>query len=135
MHLSLFFVDFTSFLLITLSIIIYLAIKGLGPVPLSESFHFFVCEFYFIYFLYNKFLLVIYFIHITVHMSNPISQFIPPPPPPHHFPPLVSMHLFSTSGSLFLPCEPVRLYHFSKFHMYPLIYDICFSLSDLLHSA
>ena len=26
-------------------------------------------------------------------------------------------------------------YHFSKFHIYALIYDICFSLSDLLHSV
>ena len=27
-----------------------------------------------------------------------------------------------------------HLYHFSRFHIYALIYDICFSLSDLLHS-
>ena len=33
------------------------------------------------YFLYSRFLLVIYFIHISVYMSIPISQFIPPPPP------------------------------------------------------
>ena len=36
----------------------------------------------FIYFLYSRFLLAIYFIHISVYMSIPISQFIPPPPPP-----------------------------------------------------
>ena len=35
----------------------------------------------FIYFLYSRFLLVIYFIRISVYMSIPISQFIPPPPP------------------------------------------------------
>ena len=35
----------------------------------------------FIYFLYSRFFLVIYFIHISVYMSIPISQFIPPPPP------------------------------------------------------
>ena len=35
------------------------------------------------YFLYSRFLLVIYFIHISVYMSIPISQFIPPPPHPH----------------------------------------------------
>ena len=41
-----------------------------------------------IYFLYSRFLLVIRFIHISVYMSIPISQFITPPPPPHHtFPP------------------------------------------------
>ena len=34
-----------------------------------------------IYFLYDTFLLVIYFIHISVYMSIPISQFITPPPP------------------------------------------------------
>ena len=36
----------------------------------------------------------------------PISQFIPPPRPP--FPPLVSIRLFSTSVSLFLPCKSVH---------------------------
>ena len=96
----------------------------------------FIFEFYFI-FLYSRFLLVIHFIHISVYMSIPISQFItpPPPPPPHHFPPLVSIGLFSTSVSLFLSCKPVHLYHSSRFHIYALIYDICFSLSDLLHSV
>ena len=34
----------------------------------------------FILFLYSRFLLVIYFIHIGVHMSIPIFQFIPPHP-------------------------------------------------------
>ena len=85
-------------------------------------------------FLYSRFLLVTYFIHISVYMSIPVSQFIPPPPS-HHFPPLVSIHLFSTFVSLFLPCKLVHLYHFSRFHMYALIWDICFSLSDLLHSV
>ena len=41
---------------------------------------------------------------------------------------VVSIHLFSTSVSLFLPCKPVHLYHFSRFHIYMLIYDICFPL-------
>ena len=59
-------------------------------------------------FLYSRFLLVINFIHISVYMSIPISQFITPPPPPsRHFPPLVSIRLFFTSVSLFLPCKPV----------------------------
>ena len=86
-------------------------------------------------FLYSRFLLIIYFIHISVYMSIPISQFIPAPRTPPCFPPLVSICLFSTSVSLFLPCKPVPLYHFSRFHIYVLIYDICFSLSDLLHSV
>ena len=52
-------------------------------------------------FLYSRFSLVIYFIHISVYMSIPISQFIPPPPPPPcRFPPLVSIRLFSTSVSI-----------------------------------
>ena len=54
---------------------------------------------------------------------------------PRRFPPLVSIRLFSTSVSLFLPCKPVHLYHFPRLHIYALIYDICFSLSDLLHSV
>ena len=86
------------------------------------------------YFLYSRLLLVIYFIHISVYMSIPTYQFIPPPHPPRHFPSLVSIHFFSTSLLLFLPCKLVHLYHFSRFHIYALIYDICFSLSDLLTS-
>ena len=67
-------------------------------------------------------------------MSIPISQFITHTHP-CRFPLLVSICLFSTSVSLFLPCKPVHLYHFSRFHIYELTYDICFSLSDLLHSV
>ena len=100
-----------------------------GDFP-RNNFFFWIFEFYFIYFLHSRLLLVIYFIHICVYMSIPISQFITPPPLP-----LVSICLFSTSVSLFLPCILVHLYHFSRFHIYALIYDICFSLSDLLHSV
>ena len=87
----------------------------------------------FIYFLYSRFLLI-YFIHISVCMSIPISQFIPPPTHPHS-PCLVSIRLFFTSVSIFLPCKLVHLHHFSRFHIYVLIYNICFSLSDLLQSV
>ena len=83
--------------------------------------------------LYSRFLFVIYFIHISVYMLIPISQFIPTPPSQPRFPLLVSICLFPISVSLFLPCRLVHLYHFSSFHMYTLIYGICFSLSDLLH--
>ena len=69
-------------------------------------------------------------------MSIPITQFSTPPSPPHRgFPPLVSIRLFSTSVSQLLPCKLVHLYHFSRFHIHALIYDICFSLSDILHSV
>ena len=87
-------------------------------------------------FLYCMFLLVINFIHISVYMSIPIAQFSTPPSPPHRsFSPLVSICLFSTSVSQLLPCKPAHLHHFSRFHIHALIYDICFSLSDLLHSV
>ena len=51
--------------------------------------------------------------------------------PHHHFPPLVSIHLFSTAASLFLPCKPVHLYHFSRFHIYALIIFVFLSLTSL----
>ena len=92
----------------------------------------------FVLFFKQRFLLVIYFVDISIYMSVSISQLIPPPPSPHpppHFPPLVSIRWFSTSVSLFLPCKPVHLYHFSIFHIYALTYNTCFSLSDLLHSV
>ena len=41
---------------------------------------------------------------------------------------------FSVSGSTLLPCKQVQQYHLSKVHMCVLIYDMWFSLSDLLHS-
>ena len=42
----------------------------------SMTIIFFILEFYFIYlFLHSRFVLVIYFIHISVYMSIPISQF------------------------------------------------------------
>ena len=47
------------------------------------------------------------------------------------FPALVSIRLFSMSVSLFLLCKQAHLYHFSRFHIYALIHNICFSLSDL----
>ena len=104
--------------------------RGQKEVTQHFSFLFWILEFYF--FLYSRFLLVFHFIHISVYMSIPISQFIRPPPPhPCHFPPLVSIHLFPTSVSLFLPCKPVHLYHFSRFHIYALIWYLFFWLTSL----
>ena len=81
------------------------------------------------------FLLVIHFIHITVYMSITISQFITPTSPLPAVSPLgvhtfflyvcVSISALQTSSSV----------PFSTFHIYALIYGICFSLSDLLHSV
>ena len=66
------------------------------------------------------------FIHDSARISTSVSQFIP-------FPPAVSKHLFFTFASLFLPYREVHLDHFSRFLIYALIQNICFSLSDLLH--
>ena len=44
----------------------------------------------------------------------------------------VSISLFSMSP--LMPCKYFHQYHFSSFHIYALMDDICFSLSDLLHS-
>ena len=52
-----------------------------------------------------------------------------------HLPSLPCPCLFSVSASLFLPHQCVYQYHFSRFHIYALIHDICFYLSDLLHST
>ena len=54
-----------------------------------------------------------------------ISQYVLPFPHPH----TGSTGLFSTFVPLFLPWKQVHLYHFSRFHTYVLIYDICFSLT------
>ena len=63
-------------------------------------------------------------------MSISISQFIPPPLSP------VGVHMFVLYVCVsILPCKLVHLYHFSRFHLDTLIYDICFTPSDLLHSV
>ena len=89
------------------------------------------------FFLYSRFLLVISFIHINVYMSIPITQFItppPPPPPPAAFP--LGVHTFVLYISVSISAlQTTYLYHFSRLHIYALIYDICFSVSDLLHSV
>ena len=59
---------------------------------------------------------------VSVYMSIPVSQFIPLPAFP-----LVSIHLFSASVSLFLLWDKIFLYHFSRFHIYVLIFAISFS--------
>ena len=46
----------------------------------KECFFFLIWILFYFIFLYSRFLLVLYFIQISVCMSVPISQFIPPPP-------------------------------------------------------
>ena len=77
----------------------------------------------------STFSLVICFKHSihSVCMSIPTSRFIPP----SWYPCVCSLHLcvsfcFASKG---------HLYHFSRFHVYVLIYNVCFSLSDLLPSV
>ena len=67
-----------------------------------------------------------YFTHGNVYVSMVLSQFIPSS---RSFPPLCPKSVLYFA-SVFLPCKQVHQYHFSRFHMYALIYDICFSLSD-----
>ena len=78
----------------------------------------------------SNFSLAIYFIYGNVYGSMLLSQFVPLFPTPTE-----STSLFSTSASLLLPCKQVLQYHFSRFHVYALLYNICFSLSGLLHSV
>ena len=65
---------------------------------MPQSLFFF--EFYCIYFLYSRFLLVICFIHISVFVSIPVSEFIPPPPP-RRFPLGVRTRVLYLCHSLF----------------------------------
>ena len=99
---------------------------------LGHALSFFILTFYLFIYLFI-FLLVIHFIHISVYMSIPISQFITPPPRPPLSP--LGVHTcflyFCVSISALETSSSVP---FSRFHIYALIYDICFSLSDLLHS-
>ena len=76
--------------------------------------------------LYSNFPLASYFTHGNVYVSMVLSQFIPSS---RSFPPLCPKSVLYFA-SVFLPCKQVHQYHFSRFHMYALIYDICFSLSD-----
>ena len=75
--------------------------------------------------LYSMLFLVIHFMHsIYMYMcqlQSPSSSHLPFPP--------VSIHLFSTSVPV--SALQIRLYHFSRFHIYALKYYIYLSLSDL----
>ena len=73
-------------------------------------------------------------IYSSVYMLIPISQFSLPAPP------LVTLSLFSTSGTL-LPfcrqfvCTPSSSLLFLRFHIQVISYDICLSVPDLFQSV
>ena len=67
---------------------------------------------------------------IYIYMSVFISQCVPHSPSP-----MAATSPFSTSASLFLPQIQVLLYHFSRFHIYELIYDIFFLFLTSLSST
>ena len=83
--------------------------------------------------LYSSFPLAICFKHGNIQMSALLSQFIPLPPPTPRAP--VPTCLFSVSVPLFLPWKKAYQYHFSRFPMCVFIYDVCFSLSDIIKRA
>ena len=102
----------------------------------STIFSFFL---FFLIFIYLYFYTAGYYLPILYILVYICQSQSPNSSHQHHLhpnlPPLVSISLFSTSVSLFLSCKPVHLYPFSRFHIYVFIYDICFPLSDLLHSV
>ena len=77
-----------------------------------------------------KFPLPICFIHGNVYVSVLFSQIIPPSPLPTE-----SKSLFFMSVPPLPPCMSDCQYHLSIFHIHVLIYNICLSLSDLVHSV
>ena len=66
-----------------------------------------------------------YFTHCSTYMLKLLSHLNPPAPSP-----AASTSPFSTSVSSFLLCSRCISPIFPRFHVYELIYDTCFSLSD-----
>ena len=80
--------------------------------------------------LHIKLTLTISFTYVNLYVSMLFSQIIPPSPSP-----TMSKSLFFMSVSPSLPSTKDHKYYLSRFHIYVLIYDICLSLSDSLHSV
>ena len=97
---------------------------------LTKPIFFFSLNFIYSFFIQQVLITYLFYIYqcIYVNPNLPVHPTATPPPLTSR---LVSIGLFSASVSPPLPCKLVHLYHFSRFHIYVLIYDICFSLSDL----
>ena len=79
--------------------------------------------------LYRRFPLAMYFTHGSVHMSVLISLFIPPTSP-------CDVHMSLLYACISIPALQIgSSVPFSRFRICALIYFICFSLFDLLHSV
>ena len=78
--------------------------------------------------------LAIYFTFGSVYMSMPLSHFVPGYSSPSPCPQVHSLRLslYSCPAPRFIR---TTFFFFFSFHIYVLAYGICFSLSDLLHSA
>ena len=61
------------------------------------------------------------YINVTLSSCQPLLS-----------PPQLPMCPGPSSTSVPLPCKQVHLYHFSRFHIYVLVYNICFSLSKIV---
>ena len=98
------------------------------------NFFFFIFEFYFIYFFIQQVLISHqFYTHQCIHVN--------PNRPIHHTtttPPLspLGVHTFVLYICVSISAlQTGSSVPFSRFHIYALIYAICFSLSDLLHSV
>ena len=97
---------------------------------------FLIFEFYFIYFFIQQVLISHqYYTHQCIHVNpnRPIQHTTIPTPPwlsplgVHTFVLYICVSISALQTGSSVPC--------SRFHIHALIYDICFSLSDLLHSV
>ena len=94
---------------------------------------------------FSFFLNLIYFFIQQVLISHPfytqqcihVNPNLPIHPTTHpgHFPPFVSIGFFLYFCVSISALQTGSSVPFSRFHIYVLIYNICFSLSDLLHSV
>ena len=128
-HRSLIFIShFSPFASLWINIFKFLIISSSAVSSLLlivfSTFFCFVLNFILFFYTAGSYQLSI--LYILVYICQSQSPNSSHPPPPHHSPRLVSIRLFCTSVSLFLPRKLVHLYHFSRFHIYVLIYDFLF---------